>query len=74
MGYQRRKYDWFVMKKNVKGKQCTILWHVDNLKMSYFDSDIVSIVIYDIDTEYGKITKMTITQGKIHRYSGMTID
>ena len=60
--------------KNVKGKQCTILWHVDNLKMSYFDSDIVSIVIYDIDTEYGKITKMTITQGKIHRYSGMTID
>ena len=28
MGYQRNEYDWCVMKKIVKGKQCTILWHV----------------------------------------------
>ena len=42
--------------------------------MSHVDSDIVSSITADIDTEYGKITKMTITRGKIHKYLRMTID
>ena len=42
------------------------MWHVD--------SYIVSSVIDDIDTEYGKIAKMIITLGKNHKYLGMTID
>ena len=62
------------MKKVVKGKQCTILWHVDNLNMLHVDSDTFSSVIYDIDAECGKIAKMTITQGKVQKYLGMTIN
>ena len=31
-------------------------------------------MIYDIVAEYGKIVKMTITWGKVHKYLGMTID
>ena len=42
--------------------------------MSHVDSYIVSSVLADIDSEYGKITKMTITRGKIHRYLMMTIN
>ena len=42
--------------------------------MSHVDSNIFSSVISDIDTEYGNISKMTITWGKIHRYSGMTME
>ena len=42
--------------------------------MSHVDPDIVSRVLSDIDAEYGNIVKMTITQGKIHKYLGMTID
>ena len=38
-------------------KQCTILWHVDNLNISYLDSEIVSRVLADIDAECGKICK-----------------
>ena len=41
--------------------------------MLYVDSDIVSSVITDIDTENGKIEKMTITRGKIQKYLGVTI-
>ena len=41
--------------------------------MSRVDSYIVSSVLADIDAEYGKISKMTITQGNIHKYLGMTI-
>ena len=53
------------MNKTVNDKQCTIIWHVDDLKISHIDPDIVSRVLADIDAEYGKITKMNITRGKI---------
>ena len=62
------------MNKIVNDKQCTILWHVDDLNISYVDPDIVSRVLAYIDVEYGNISKMTITRGKIHKYLGMNID
>ena len=55
-------------------KKCTIIWHVDNLNMSHIYPDIVSSVIDDIDAECGKIAKMTITRGKIHKYLRIPID
>ena len=61
MGYQRNEYDWCVMNKIVNDKQLTIIWHVDDLKMSRVDPYIVSSFLADIDAEYGNITKMTIT-------------
>ena len=74
MGYQRNEYDWCVMKKIIDNKQCTILWHVDDLKKSRVDPAVVSSVIAYIKADYGKIAKMTITRGKVHKYLGMTID
>ena len=74
MGHQRNKYDWCVMNNIVNGKICTILWNVYDLKMSHVDYGIVSSVLADIDAEYGKIAKMTITWGKIRKYLSMTID
>ena len=74
MRYQRNEYDWCVMKKIVDNKQCTILWHVDDLKTSQFNPAIISSVFADIDAEYLKVAKMTITRGKVNKYLGMTID
>ena len=62
------------MKNIIDNKQCTILWHVDDLKTSHVDPAFISSVLADIDTEYGNISKMTITRGKVHKYLGMTID
>ena len=62
------------MNKNINDKKCTILWHVEYLKMSHVDPDIVSSVLAYIDVEYENISKMTITRGKIHKYPGMAID
>ena len=42
--------------------------------MLHVDSKIYSGVLADIDAEYRKIAKMTITRGKIHKYLGITID
>ena len=62
------------MNNIVKGKQCTILCNVDDLKLLHVDSEIFSSVLAYIDAEYVIISKMTITRGKIHKYLGMTID
>ena len=74
MGYQRNKYNWCVVNNIFKVRQCTILWHADNLKMLHVNSDVVSHVLADIDSEYGNILKMTIKHGKIHKYLGMAIN
>ena len=42
--------------------------------MSHDDSDIFYSILAYIDAENGNITKMTITQGKKHKYIGMNIE
>ena len=74
MGYQRNKYKWCVINKIIDNKQCTILYHVDDLKTSHVDPAVVSIVLADIYVEYGTITKITIMRGKVNKYLRMTID
>ena len=60
MGYQINEYDWCVMNKIIDNKQCTIIWHVDDLNTSHVEPVVVYSVLADIDAEYGKIAKMTI--------------
>ena len=62
------------MNNIIDNKQYIILWHVDDLKTSHVDPAVVSSVLADIDAEYRKISKMTITRGKVHKYLGITID
>ena len=73
-GFSINPYDWCVANKLINGKQCTVLWHVDDLKISHVDGDVVSDIINKLDKEYGKVTPLTITRGKVHEYLGMTID
>ena len=44
------------------------------MKMSNVYYEIISSILSDTNTEYGKIAKMTIMRGKIHKYLRMTID
>ena len=55
-------------------QKCTILWNVDDLEVPHVDPTVISSVLTYIEAEYGKISKMTITRGKVHKYLGMTID
>jgi hypothetical protein len=38
-------YDWCVANKTINGKQCTVLWHVDDIKVSHKDPDVVTQVL-----------------------------
>ena len=58
----------------INGKQCTIGWHVDDLKISHIDSEVVDDIINKLDERYGKEAPMVTTRGKIHDYLGMKLD
>jgi hypothetical protein len=73
-GFKINPYDWYVANKMIDGKQCTILWHVDDLKISHIDPDVNTSIIELIDAEFGKEAPLTITRGRIHDYLGMTLD
>jgi hypothetical protein len=73
-GFEINPYDWCVANKMINGKQCTILWHVDDLKISHVDANVVTNVIGQLEGEFAKEAPLTIRRGKIHDYLGMTID
>jgi Reverse transcriptase (RNA-dependent DNA polymerase)/Zinc knuckle len=73
-GFVTNKYDSCVANKVINGKQCTIAWHVDDLKISHVDSAVVSSVIDQLSGEFGKEAPLTVNRGKVHDYLGMTLD
>jgi hypothetical protein len=73
-GFELNPYDWFVANKMVNGKQCTILWHVDDLKILHVDKEVVEDILRMISERYGKEAPLTETRGKIHEYLGMVFD
>ena len=44
-GFTNNQYDWCIANKMVNGKQCTIAWHVDDLKISHKDSTVIDEII-----------------------------
>jgi hypothetical protein len=73
-GFELNPYDWCVANKLVDGKQCTILWHVDDLKISHEDPAVVEEILRLLNERYGKEAPLVVTRGKIHDYLGMVID
>lgn len=72
-GFIINPYDWCVANKTINGKQCTILWHVDNLKILRIDENVVFDIIRMIDNDFGKESTLTMTCRRIHDYLGMTL-
>jgi hypothetical protein len=67
--FEVNPYDWCMANKTINGKQCTtILWHVDDLKISHIDHKVVSSVIQQLHEEFGKEALLTKTHGKVHNY------
>ena len=73
-GFVINPYDWCVNNKMINGKQCTILWHVDDLKILHVDPAVNTKVIKMINKEFGKEAQLAVNRGKIHDYLGMTLD
>ena len=70
MGFKLNPYDLCVANAQIKGAQCTVVWYVDDNKISHIDPSVVSDVIRQIETKFGK---MTVTRGLQHEFLGMHI-
>jgi hypothetical protein len=53
LGFEVNPYDSCVVNKIINGKQCTILWHVDNLKLSHVKQEVLEDIAEKINEKYG---------------------
>jgi hypothetical protein len=74
-GYEINPCDWCVANKMVNGKQCTVLWHVDDLTLSQVDPAVVESLLDLLNGVCGKLSPFLVTtRGKTHDHLGMTLD
>ena len=74
MGFVRNDYDLCVANKTINGKQCTIVWHVDDLKISHVEQAVLEEIVQRLQDRYGKLKPLTVNRGTKHDYLGMTLD
>ena len=72
MGFDVNPYDLYVANKMVNGKQMTVCWYVDDLKVSHMVDSAVLALALKLAKLYGP--KNIISQGKVHYYLGMEMD
>ena len=58
----------------INGKQCTIVWHVDDLKVSHDNQQVLDDFIKQLNSVFGIQKPLAESTGRIHEYLGMTID
>ena len=73
-GFTPNRYDSCVVNKKVNRKQLTVAWHVDELKVSHEEDNILDEFIGMMEEEFGQETPLTIKRGPIQEYLGMTLD
>ena len=64
MGFKLNPYDPCVANKDINGSICTICWYVDDTKISHKDPDIVSMIINELEEEFGE-DKLTMNKLKL---------
>jgi hypothetical protein len=67
-------YDACVANKEVKGKQQTVRFHVDDLMSSHIDTVVNDEFAKWLNKMYGKHGAVKVHHGKVHDYLGMVFD
>jgi hypothetical protein len=79
IGFQLNPYDPCVANKTINGKQMTLCWHVDDMKISHYETKKVDQMVTWLRKMYEHLFEdgsgaMKIKRGKVHEYIGMTLD
>ena len=70
LGFVLNPYDPCVANAQIKGSQCTIVWYIDDNKISHKDQTVVNDIIQRIKAKFGPMMKM---QGDDHKFLGMQL-
>jgi hypothetical protein len=73
-GFKFNPYDPYVANGTKKGSQHTLLFHVDDFKLSHKDSKVNSQFDKWLQENYGEHGEVAIHRGKKHDYLGMELD
>ena len=73
-GFEVNPYDPCVANKIVDGKQLTVTWHVDDLKVSHVKTEVIDDFIQWVRDKYEDFTKVKPSRGKKHDYLAMLLD
>ena len=65
-GFVPNKYDDCVVNKTINGHQMTVVWHIDDLKVSHMDAEEVEKFIQQMEETFGKDTPLTVSCGQLH--------
>ena len=71
MGFVMNPYDMCVANKQINGSQCTIVFYVDDNKISHKEPNVVTTVINEISKKFGE---MKVTRGSKFDYLGMKVE
>lgn len=71
IGFKINRYDPCVANVFIGDSQATIVWHVDDCKVSHRDPDTVSWILDQIKDSFEEIS---ITRGRFHTYIGMDLE
>ena len=79
IGFEVNPYDPCVANRIVNGKQQTILFHVDDCKLSHVDASANDQLIEWLRKNYESVFedgsgKMKVCRGKVHKFLGMNLD
>lgn len=79
IGFKLNPYDPCVANKTVDGSQLTIVWHVDDLKVSHKSSAVVTRMANWLKQTYKRLFddgsgSLKCIRGDVHEYLGMTLD
>ena len=73
-GFTPNKYDNCVVNKTINSHQMTVVWHVDDLKVSHTDVKEVNKFIQQMEETFGTDAPLSVSRGKTHDYLGMSLD
>lgn len=75
-GFTVNPYDLCVANKMVNGKQLTVIWHVDDAKISHEDPAVVTEFVQWTDRLYGddELGRVKAVRGHRHDYLGMILN
>ena len=73
-GFSPNRYNSCVVNKMVDGRQLTMAWHVDDLKILHEKEEALNEFIGMMEDEFGQDTPLSISRGPVQQYLGMTLD
>ena len=69
--FKLNPYEPCIANKMVNGKQLTVVWYVDDLKVSHIDSKAVDKTLTFLES---KFDKMKVKRGNVHEYLGIDVE